>query len=246
MAHPPSESANGRTNPASSRNLKPPALAGGVFTVFQQVLSTYDAGKQLAPNTPPPSDGKRGDANPQSTTKFAGSSTPPVELGTELIPTSTDSAEHQNTSAEAIITFTALSSATVNPTQLPNSQAQIPTILTQAAPTTVAITSPAAIGNVLNQSEVSSGFIISGTATAGAAPVNGQTVTIAIVNSSNVVKDAYTTTVTNGSWSVNIMRRRPMRWPTASTASRRPCPVLVVLRRLQQHRRSRWILFHQA
>jgi hypothetical protein len=32
MAHPPSESANGRTNPASSRNLKPPALAGGVFT----------------------------------------------------------------------------------------------------------------------------------------------------------------------------------------------------------------------
>jgi hypothetical protein len=32
MAHPPSESANERTNPASSRNLKPPALAGGVFT----------------------------------------------------------------------------------------------------------------------------------------------------------------------------------------------------------------------
>ena len=86
---------------------KTPAQIAQEFDVFQQVLSTYDAGKQLAPNTPPPSDGKRGDANPQSTTKFAGSSTPPIELGTELIPTSTDSAEHQNTSAEAIITFTA-------------------------------------------------------------------------------------------------------------------------------------------
>jgi hypothetical protein len=36
MAHPPSESANGRTNPASSRNLKPPALAGGVFTCHER------------------------------------------------------------------------------------------------------------------------------------------------------------------------------------------------------------------
>ena len=43
------------------------------FTTFQQVLTTYDIGKQLAPNTPPPSDGKRGDANPQTLQKFAGS-----------------------------------------------------------------------------------------------------------------------------------------------------------------------------
>jgi hypothetical protein len=43
MAHPPSESANGRTNPASSRNLKPPALAGGVFTVSRDKLIAIPA-----------------------------------------------------------------------------------------------------------------------------------------------------------------------------------------------------------
>ena len=46
------------------------------FTTFQQVLTTYDIGKQLAPNTPPPSDGKRGDANPQTLQKYAGSPPP--------------------------------------------------------------------------------------------------------------------------------------------------------------------------
>ena len=182
---------------------KTPAQITQEFGVFQQVLSTYDAGKQLAPNTPPPSDGKRGDATPQSTTKFAGSSTPPIELtGAQLIPASTDSAEHPNTSTETVIAVTALSSGIVNPTQLPNSQPQIPTI--QGLPTTVAITTPVAIGNIINQSEVSTGFIISGTATAGAAPVNGQTVTIAIVDSSNIAKYTYTTTVTNGAWSVSV------------------------------------------
>ena len=60
------------------------------------------------------------------------------------------------------------------------------------------------MGNIINQSEVSAGFIISGTATAGNVPVNGQTATIAIVDSSNVVKYTYTTTVTNGVWSVKV------------------------------------------
>ena len=52
---------------------KTAAQVGQEFNAFQQVLSTYDAGKQLVPNLPPPSDGKRGDANPQTPTKFAGS-----------------------------------------------------------------------------------------------------------------------------------------------------------------------------
>jgi hypothetical protein len=43
MAHPPSESANGRTNPASSRNLKPPALAGGVFTKHSEMHPEWAA-----------------------------------------------------------------------------------------------------------------------------------------------------------------------------------------------------------
>src|SRR6267142_1290950 len=170
------------------------------FSTFQQVLNTYDLGKQLAPNTPPPSDGKRGDANPQSTTKFAGSSTPPIELtSTQLITTA--SAQHLDANTETAIVVTGSSSVSVTPTQS-LSLLQVPII--QVPPTIVAITSPAAVGNIINQSDVAAGFIISGTATAGNSAVNGQTATIAIIDSSNVVKYTYTTTVTNGAWSVNV------------------------------------------
>ncbi|WP_324135448.1 cadherin-like domain-containing protein, partial [Bradyrhizobium sp.] len=67
---------------------KTPAQVAQEFNAFQQVLSTYDVGKQQVPNLPPPTDGRRGDANPQSTTKFAGSTpvapsdTPVTTLGT--------------------------------------------------------------------------------------------------------------------------------------------------------------------
>src|SRR5712671_4853267 len=170
------------------------------FSTFQQVLTTYDLGKQLAPNTPPPSDGKRGDANPQSTTKFAGSSTPPIEsTSTQLITTA--SAQLLDANTETTIVVTGSSSVSVTPTQS-LSLLQVPII--QVPPTTVAITSPAAVGNIINQSDVAAGFIISGTATAGNSAVNGQTATIAIIDSSNVVKYTYTTTVTNGAWSVNV------------------------------------------
>src|ERR1700682_2036859 len=169
------------------------------FSTFQQVLTPYDLGKQLAPNTPPPSDGKRGDANPQSTTKFAGSSTPPIELtSTQLITTA--SAQHLDANTETAIVVTGSSSVSVTPTQS-LSLLQVPIAL---PPTTVAITSPAAVGNIINQSEVAAGFTISGTATAGSMPVNGQTATITIVDSSNVVKYTYTTIVANGAWSVNV------------------------------------------
>src|SRR6267378_422130 len=146
------------------------------FSTFQQVLTTYDLGKQLAPNTPPPSDGKRGDANPQSTTKFAGSSTPPIELtSTQLITTA--SAQHLDANTETTIVVTGSSSVSVTPTQS-LSLLQVPVAL---PPTTVAITSPAAVGNIINQSEVAAGFTISGTATAGSMPVNGQSIPIGSV-----------------------------------------------------------------
>src|SRR6267378_7580059 len=146
------------------------------FSTFQQVLNTYDLGKQLAPNTPPPSDGKRGDANPQSTTKFAGSSTPPIELtSTQLITTA--SAQHLDANTETTIVVTGSSSVSVTPTQS-LSLLQVPVAL---PPTTVAITSPAAVGNIINQSEVAAGFTISGTATAGSMPVNGQSIPIGSV-----------------------------------------------------------------
>ena len=51
------------------------------FNAFQQLLSTYDLGKQLAPNTPAPTDGRRGD-NTQPLTKFAGSTISPIDSTT--------------------------------------------------------------------------------------------------------------------------------------------------------------------
>ena len=181
---------------------KSPAQVAQEFSVFQQVLSTYDAFKAIAPNTPPPSDGKRGDANPQSTTKYAsaGSSTPPPDTNTQVIPTAA-SAQHQDAEPETSVVITSSSSASVNPTQ-PTSLVEA--LIIPSLPTTVAITSPAVVGNFINQSAVSAGFIISGTATSGNVPVNGQTATVAIVDSSNVVKYTYTTTVANGVWSVNV------------------------------------------
>ena len=176
------------------------------FGVFQQVLSTYDVGKQLAPNTPPPSDGKRGDVNPQSTTKFAGNSTiTPIEqtTGTALFPISNNT-QHPDATTDTAISFTTpSSSAIVNPTPLP--AAEETSTLVPNIPTTVVITSPVAVvGNILNQAAVSTGFIISGTAFSGSSPVSGQTVTVAIVDSANVVKEIFTTTVANGTWSVNV------------------------------------------
>ena len=49
------------------------------FNAFQQLLSTYDIGKQLVPNTPAPTDGRRGDNTQQPLTKFAGSTISPID-----------------------------------------------------------------------------------------------------------------------------------------------------------------------
>src|SRR5258708_22080593 len=143
----------------AQENSKTAAQVGQEFNAFQQVLSTYDAGKQLVPNTPPPSDGRRGDATPQSTTKFAaGSSTPPIEsTNTPLITTTANSAQHLDAAIETNVIVPASSSVSVNPTQS-LSLLQIPII--QAPPTTVAITSPVTVGNVINQSEVSAGVAV--------------------------------------------------------------------------------------
>ena len=75
----------------------------------------------------------------------------------------------------------------------------------ETAPT-IAITSPVAGDNIINKTEAAAGVTISGTAVAGTggAAVNGQTATITIVDSTNAVKDTYTTTVSAGAWSVNV------------------------------------------
>ena len=71
---------------------------------------------------------------------------------------------------------------------------------------TISITAPVAGDNIINKTEAAAGVTISGTAAAGSggAAVNGQTATITIVDSTNTVKDTYTTTVTGGAWSVNV------------------------------------------
>ncbi|WP_426442221.1 hypothetical protein [Bradyrhizobium genosp. P] len=179
------------------------------FSAFQQVLSTYDAGKALFPSLPQHTENVAPNSNPSptSTASAAGSSTPPSDLtgNAQIISTSADSAEHP--SADTAVAGTALSSVIVNATPLPTSQSTATTIIPATltiVPTTVAITTPVGIGNIINQSDVSTGFIITGTATADNAPVNGQPITVAIVDTTDVVKDLFTTTVTNGSWSVNV------------------------------------------
>ncbi|MDH2407003.1 FecR domain-containing protein, partial [Bradyrhizobium sp. SSUT18] len=65
---------------------KSPSQVAQEFSAFQQVLTTYDIGKQIAPNTPAPSDGKRGDVDTKSLQKFAGSPPPsPTEASTTVI-----------------------------------------------------------------------------------------------------------------------------------------------------------------
>jgi hypothetical protein len=65
---------------------------------------------------------------------------------------------------------------------------------------TIAINTMAS-NNVVTKSNAASGFSISGT-TVGTE--NGQTVTVAILNSAQAVVDSYTTTDQNNAWSVNV------------------------------------------
>ena len=78
-----------------------------------------------------------------------------------------------------------------------------PTSPVIAAPV-VTITSPIAGDNIVNASEAAAGFTISGTASDSSVEVNGQTVTVNIVNGSDTVVDTYTPTVSNHAWSVNV------------------------------------------
>ena len=65
---------------------KSPGQVAQEFNAFQQVLTTYDIGKQIAPDTPAPSDGKRGDVDTKSLQKFAGSPPPsPTEAPTTVV-----------------------------------------------------------------------------------------------------------------------------------------------------------------
>src|SRR4029077_103210 len=66
-----------------------------------------------------------------------------------------------------------------------------------------------ATDNIINASEAANslGVTISGTASDGpGTEFNGSTLTIQIVTGSNAVVDSYTTTVSSGTWSVNVTK----------------------------------------
>ncbi len=59
--------------------------------------------------------------------------------------------------------------------------------------------------NIINKADAAAGVTVSGTAfDSGTGGVDGQTVTVDIVNSSNVVTDSLTGTVSGGDWSVDL------------------------------------------
>ena len=126
--------------------VKSPADLAQEFSTFQQVISTYDTYKAIAPNTPPPSDGKRGDVTPQSTTKFAGSSVlPTVAPSTSVLP-DINAAKTQLASVLSPDTTTVVSnvsgSTAAVPVQTPNTSAPLLILTNVATPgPVVAITS---------------------------------------------------------------------------------------------------------
>ena len=69
----------------------------------------------------------------------------------------------------------------------------------EAAPTVTINT--IAGDNVINASEAASGFTISGTASDSSVDVDGQTITVHIIDSSDTVVDSFTATVSGGNWS---------------------------------------------
>ena len=76
-----------------------------------------------------------------------------------------------------------------------------PPVLTLTVITPMVGDSTVNTANTLNASGASTGFAINGT-TSGVE--NGRTVTVTIVNGSNVAVEAFTATVTNNAWSVNV------------------------------------------
>ena len=58
--------------------------------------------------------------------------------------------------------------------------------------------------DILNKAEAAAGFTISGTASDSSVAVDGQTVTVDIVNGLDKVVDSYAATISNGDWSVRV------------------------------------------
>ncbi|MDN4983836.1 Ig-like domain-containing protein [Bradyrhizobium sp. WYCCWR 13022] len=133
------------------------------FSAFQQVLSTYDSGKQLFPNLPQHTENKDQNNNnpsPNSTTKFAGS--PPLQPpGTEYHPPAGTTTVQPSSATTSTVVVTVnpsdagtdlatTKSVTVDPIIIPVKLSSIPFVVTP--PSVAAITSGAGdhIGPVMS------------------------------------------------------------------------------------------------
>ena len=181
---------------------KSPADLTQEFSTFQQVISTYDTFKAIAPNTPPPSDGKRGDVTPQSTTKFAGSSVlPTVAPSTSVFPdissAKTQLAALSSPDITTLVNNQSSSSSTAAPpVQTPNTSAPLLILANTAAPVMVAITSSGGPTNQANQT-------ITGTVDAADAGDNVTILDDTTAIGSGVVQPQ-ASALSGGSWSVPV------------------------------------------
>ena len=144
------------------------------------------------------------------TVDIVNSSNVVVDSYTTTVSNGTWSVDVTTAQARALADGSYTVTASVSDAAGNSAQASEPLTVDETAPT-IAI-KPIEGSNIINASEAaqSGGVTISGSATHplinGSSYINGQTVTVDIVNSSNVVVDSYTTTVSNGTWSVDVTK----------------------------------------
>ena len=133
-----------------------------------------------------------------------------VDSYTTTVSNGTWSVDVTKAQAQALADGSYTVAASVSNATGDSAQASQPLTVDETAPT-IAI-KPIDGNDIINASEAaqSGGVTISGAATHplinGNSAINGQTVTVDIVNGSNVVVDSYTTTVSNGTWSVDVTK----------------------------------------
>ena len=144
------------------------------------------------------------------TVDIVNSSNVVVDSYTTTVSNDTWSVDVTTAQARALADGSYTVTASVSDAAGNSTQASEPLTVDETAPT-IAI-KPIEGNNIINASEAaqSGGVTLSGSATHplinGSSYINGQTVTVDIVNSSNVVVDSYTTTVSNGTWSVDVTK----------------------------------------
>ena len=148
--------------------------------------------------------------NPQSNPSSNGSGDPPFLLQTPQFFQENGNGIHPFTFIDFITNGTNnLGTANVGSNDTPNQS--LPPVPPPPTPPTITIASVETentlidTNSIISKAAAAAGVIISGTVS-GSADINGQTVTVDIVNAANVVVESYTTTVANDAWSVDVTK----------------------------------------